>query len=93
MFNEILKFGAYIVDAIREYMQPVFVYLPPLAELRGGAWYYNSDPLFASNRFDTNPPFDDAFANGFRVASVPEPSALSLLAIGLGGLAILCRRK
>ena len=38
MFNEILKFGAYIVDALQEYMQPVFVYLPPKAELRGGAW-------------------------------------------------------
>jgi biotin carboxylase/acetyl-CoA carboxylase carboxyltransferase component/biotin carboxyl carrier protein len=38
MFNEILKFGSYIVDALREYKQPVFVYLPPRAELRGGAW-------------------------------------------------------
>ena len=38
MFNEILKYGSYIVDALREYKQPVFVYLPPKAELRGGAW-------------------------------------------------------
>ena len=30
--------------------------------------------------------------DGFRVASVPEPCALSLLAIGLGGLVILRRR-
>jgi formylglycine-generating enzyme required for sulfatase activity len=30
---------------------------------------------------------------GFRVASVPEPSALSLLAVGLSGLAILRRRR
>ena len=27
-----------IVDALRTYGQPVFVYLPPGAELRGGAW-------------------------------------------------------
>ena len=27
-----------IVDALRTYKQPVFVYLPPGAELRGGAW-------------------------------------------------------
>jgi hypothetical protein len=30
---------------------------------------------------------------GFRVAAVPEPSALSLLAIGLGGLAMMRRRR
>ena len=29
----------------------------------------------------------------FRIGSVPEPSALSLLAVGLGGLAILQRRR
>jgi len=38
MFGEILKFGAMIVDALRTYKQPVFVYLPPNGELRGGAW-------------------------------------------------------
>ncbi len=26
------------MDALRTYGQPVFVYLPPGAELRGGAW-------------------------------------------------------
>ncbi|KAI0561150.1 acetyl-CoA carboxylase [Gracilaria domingensis] len=38
MFDEILKSGSLIVDALRCYKQPVFVYLPPGAELRGGAW-------------------------------------------------------
>lgn len=38
LFEEILKFGSYIVDALREYQQPVFVYLPPGAQLRGGSW-------------------------------------------------------
>ncbi|CAM9912667.1 unnamed protein product [Discosporangium mesarthrocarpum] len=38
MFDEILKYGALIVDALVEYRQPVFVYIPPHAELRGGAW-------------------------------------------------------
>ena len=38
MFDEILKFGAMIVDALREYRHPVFVYIPPRGELRGGAW-------------------------------------------------------
>ena len=35
---QVLKFGAYIVDGLREYKQPVLVYIPPYAELRGGAW-------------------------------------------------------
>ncbi len=34
----VLKFGAYIVDAMSEYNQPVLIYIPPFAELRGGAW-------------------------------------------------------
>lgn len=38
MFDEILKFGSEIVDALRSYKQPVFVYIPPGGELRGGAW-------------------------------------------------------
>ena len=38
MFEEVLKFGAYIVDALRDFRQPVMVYLPPHATLRGGAW-------------------------------------------------------
>lgn len=38
MFDEILKFGSYIVDNLRDYRQPVFVYIPPAGELRGGAW-------------------------------------------------------
>lgn len=33
-----LKYGSYIVDRLRVYKQPVFVYLPKEAELRGGAW-------------------------------------------------------
>jgi len=38
MFDEVLKYGAQIVDALVAFQQPVFVYIPPLAELRGGAW-------------------------------------------------------
>lgn len=35
MFDEILKYGAFIVDNLVDYKQPVFVYIPPFAELRG----------------------------------------------------------
>lgn len=38
MAGEILKFGAMIVDALREYTNPVYIYLPPHGELRGGSW-------------------------------------------------------
>lgn len=38
MFDEVLKFGSMIVDALVAYRQPLFVYIPPHAELRGGAW-------------------------------------------------------
>ncbi|PVU96100.1 hypothetical protein BB561_001384 [Smittium simulii] len=38
MYDQILKFGSYIVDALTEYRQPVFVYIIPNGELRGGAW-------------------------------------------------------
>ncbi|XP_073808154.1 acetyl-CoA carboxylase 2 isoform X2 [Danio rerio] len=38
MYDQVLKFGSYIVDALREFSQPVLVYIPPNAELRGGSW-------------------------------------------------------
>jgi len=38
MYGEILKYGSMIVDALREYEHPVFIYLPPHSELRGGSW-------------------------------------------------------
>lgn len=38
MYDQVLKFGAYIVDSLRECSQPVLVYIPPQAELRGGSW-------------------------------------------------------
>jgi hypothetical protein len=60
---------------------------------RGGSWYFNN--FLASNvtgELFTAPNAEWA-DQGFRVASVPEPSALSLLAIGLGGLAMMRRRR
>jgi acetyl-CoA carboxylase / biotin carboxylase 2 len=38
MYGEVLKYGACIVDALREFRQPIFVYIPRGGELRGGAW-------------------------------------------------------
>ncbi|OHW90182.1 acetyl-carboxylase [Colletotrichum incanum] len=38
MYNEVLKYGSYIVDALVKFEQPIFVYIPPFGELRGGSW-------------------------------------------------------
>ncbi|GMH43409.1 hypothetical protein BSKO_11331 [Bryopsis sp. KO-2023] len=38
LFEGVLQAGSGIVENLRSYRQPVFVYLPPGAELRGGAW-------------------------------------------------------
>lgn len=51
MYNEILKFGAMIVDGLRTYQHPVFVYIPPNGELRGGAWVV-IDPTINPTRME-----------------------------------------
>ena len=64
--------------------------------LRGGAWDMDVVPeggLLSSSVRDIIPPWLEDSAVGFRVASVPEPSALLLLAVGLGGLALVRRRR
>jgi len=66
MFDEVLKFGADIVDALREYRRPVFVYLPPHAELRGGAWAV-LDPTI-------NPEQMEMYADPLSRGGVLEPS-------------------
>lgn len=62
-----------------------------IRDLRGGSWSDPSYMLDASVHIN-NDPTSGSLNIGFRVASVPEPSALSLLAIGLGGLVVLQRR-
>jgi acetyl-CoA carboxylase/biotin carboxylase 1 len=38
LFDGVLQAGSLIVEQLRVYRQPVFVYIPYGAELRGGAW-------------------------------------------------------
>ncbi|KAK9799384.1 hypothetical protein WJX73_008409 [Symbiochloris irregularis] len=38
LFEGVLQAGSLIVESLRTYRQPVTIYLPPGAELRGGAW-------------------------------------------------------
>jgi len=60
-------------------------------ELRGGAWNNSSAWLDASTRYGV-PTDEFLIINGFRVASVPEPSSLSLLLAG-GAVLMAGRRR
>lgn len=50
-------------------------------ELRGGYWYSNADSLRESVPTSNVAGYED-YSTGFRVASVPEPSSVSLMALG-----------
>ncbi|KAF6761596.1 acetyl CoA carboxylase [Ephemerocybe angulata] len=51
MYDEVLKQGAKIVDGLSSYKQPVFVYIVPNGELRGGAWVV-LDPSINSEQME-----------------------------------------
>ena len=68
MFDQVLKFGSYIVDGLRAYKQPVFVYIPPHGELRGGAWVV-VDPSI-------NPEHMEMFADPDARGGVLEPEGI-----------------
>ena len=38
MFEEVLKFGSFIVDELTQFRQPILTYIPPHCEIRGSAW-------------------------------------------------------
>jgi acetyl-CoA carboxylase/biotin carboxylase 1 len=66
MFQEVLKFGSEIVDALRVYSKPVFVYIPPGGELRGGAWVVLDTAI--------NPRFIEMYADEGARGGVLEPA-------------------
>jgi formylglycine-generating enzyme len=59
-------------------------------EMRGGSWFTSSSTLEGSLRQSDGPNSGSSWV-GFRVASVPEPSSFSLLA--LGGVVVALRRR
>lgn len=69
MFQEVLKFGSMIVDALVEYKHPVTIYIPPNGELRGGAWVV-LDPKI-------NPDEMEMFADVESRGGILEPAAAS----------------
>eukprot|EP00475_Leptophrys_vorax_P008339 TRINITY_DN1537_c0_g4_i1.p1 TRINITY_DN1537_c0_g4~~TRINITY_DN1537_c0_g4_i1.p1 ORF type:complete len:2027 (+),score=613.54 TRINITY_DN1537_c0_g4_i1:735-6083(+) len=68
MFDEIVKYGAYIVDGLREYKQPIFVYIVPHGELRGGAWVV-LDPTI-------NPKYMEMYADPTARGGILEPAGI-----------------
>ena len=68
MYNEVLKYGSYIVDALVRYEQPVFVYIPPFGELRGGSWVV-VDPSI-------NPQYMEMYADEEARGGVLEPEGI-----------------
>lgn len=68
MYNEVLKYGSYIVDALVKYEQPIFVYIPPFGELRGGSWVV-VDPTI-------NPTAMEMYADSESRAGVLEPEGI-----------------
>ncbi|GIZ45206.1 hypothetical protein CKM354_000838600 [Cercospora kikuchii] len=68
MYNEVLKYGSYIVDALVKYEQPVFVYIPPFGELRGGSWVV-VDPTI-------NPQMMEMYADEEARGGVLEPEGI-----------------
>ncbi|KAH9861471.1 acetyl-coenzyme-A carboxylase [Plenodomus biglobosus] len=68
MYNEVLKYGSYIVDALVKFEQPIFVYIPPHGELRGGSWVV-VDPTI-------NPEYMEMYADEDSRGGVLEPEGL-----------------
>jgi acetyl-CoA carboxylase / biotin carboxylase 1 len=68
MYDEVLKQGSKIVDGLSSYKQPVFVYIVPNGELRGGAWVV-LDPSI-------NPEQMEMYADVEARAGVLEPEGI-----------------
>jgi len=65
MYEEVVKFGAYIVDALHDYTQPIIIYIPPFGELRGGSWVV-IDPTINQNYMEM---YADPTARGGSIRS------------------------
>lgn len=68
MYNEVLKYGSFIVDALVGYKQPIMIYIPPTGELRGGSWVV-VDPTI-------NPDMMEMYADEESRAGVLEPEGM-----------------
>jgi acetyl-CoA carboxylase/biotin carboxylase 1 len=68
LFEGILQAGSTIVENLRTYNQPAFVYIPKAAELRGGAWVVVDSKI--------NPDRIECYAETTAKGNVLEPQGL-----------------
>ncbi len=68
LYDEIVKFGAMIVDELVHFDLPVILYIPPYAELRGGAWVVIDTEI--------NPEKIVLIADEHATGSILEPSGM-----------------
>jgi acetyl-CoA carboxylase carboxyltransferase component len=68
LFEEVLKYGAMIVDELSKYDLPVVLYMPPYAEIRGGAWVVVDSQI--------NPDHIKFLVDEHATGSVLEPSGM-----------------
>ncbi|KAL8058416.1 hypothetical protein ABFX02_03G016600 [Erythranthe guttata] len=68
LFEGILQAGSTIVENLRTYGQPVFIYIPMMGELRGGAWVVVDSKI--------NPDHVEMYAEKTAKGNVLEPEGL-----------------
>ncbi|KAL5992309.1 acetyl-coenzyme-A carboxylase [Asimina triloba] len=68
LFEGILQAGSTIVENLRTYKQPVFVYIPATGELRGGAWVVVDSKI--------NPDHIEMYAERTAKGNVLEPEGM-----------------
>jgi len=69
MFEEVLKFGSFIVDQLTQFTQPIIVYIPPHCEIRGGAWVVIDSTI--------NPYYMEMYAAENSRGGVLEPAGIA----------------
>ena len=68
LFDGVLQNGARIVEKLRTYKNPIYIYLPPKCELRGGAWAVVDTKI--------NPERIEMYADETARGSVLEPEGI-----------------
>ena len=68
LFEGVLQAGSLIVENLRSYHQPVFMYIPPGCELRGGAWVVIDSQI--------NPDQVESYADTTAKGGVLEPEGM-----------------
>lgn len=68
LFEGILQAGSTIVENLRTYKQPVFVYIPMMGELRGGAWVVVDSQI--------NPDHIEMYAERTAKGNILEPEGM-----------------